>query len=150
MPAPADSTDVPTLLLVEDDPGHADLVLHSLARHPESFRTVHVSDGEAALDYLFDRGPAGAIPCAPRPAAVLLDLHLPKMDGFEVLAEIRACRALDATPVVILSSSDEKRDIERAYAARANSYLVKPIGYDRLHETLKLLVAYWFTLNRTV
>lgn len=136
-------------MFVEDDPCHADLVLHSLGRQPDAFRTVHVCDGEAALDYLFDHGAQGTILRGDPPAAVLLDLHLPKRNGFEVLAEIRACRALDATPVVILSSSDDRRDIQRAYAGRANSYLVKPLGYGQLHEILQQVVSYWLDLNRT-
>lgn len=145
----SDAIGPPTVLLVEDDLSQAELLMRSLHELPERVRVEHVCDGEAALERLLDRGPEGITPRLPTPSVVLLDLRIPKLSGLEVLTQLRAYRACAPIPVVILSSSDEARDIARAYAAGANSYLVKPLGYAELDHALRQVVAYWIALNRT-
>jgi CheY-like chemotaxis protein len=133
------------LLYVEDNPDHADLVLESLSRHKLPTRVVHVEDGEAALDYLQRSGSAKD----PRPWLILLDLRLPKIDGFEVLRTVRASPALSDIPVVVLTTSSSDADVARAYKHHVNSYLVKPDDY-RTHDDLLKEVGHYWLVNNTV
>ncbi len=136
------------ILLVEDDPGHADLILRCLRRHRVTNRIHHVSDGEAALDYLFQRGPYSDPETSPQPHLVLLDLRLPKIDGLQVLSQIKGSKKLRHLPVVILSTSEDEQDVAKAYNAHANSYLVKPVDYDKFIQLTKDLQFYWLVWNR--
>src|SRR5512139_2816639 len=108
------------ILLIEDNVAHAELVSRSLGDHRVANRVSHVSDGEAALDYLFRRGRYADPSLSPRPHVILLDLRLPKVDGLEVLRQVKTSPELSRIPVVILTTSAAERDVARAYEERAN------------------------------
>ncbi len=133
-----------TMLYVEDDPHHAVLVLRSLETIAPGLRVVHVEDGEAAVRYVEGASESD------RPTLVLLDLRLPKLDGLEVLARLKGNEAHVSIPVVVFSTSASDRDISRAYASHANSYLVKPTDLSSLQAMLRDLQDYWFNWNQTV
>ena len=136
------------VLLVEDDPDHAELVRFGLEDSQAAMRVRRVSDGQEALDYLFRRGPfAGPDPGA-RPHIVLLDLRLPKIDGLEVLKEVKTSPALRRIPVIVLTSSGAEKDIAAAYDHGANSYLVKPVDFSRFSRLMSDCGLYWLTCNR--
>ena len=139
------------VLLVEDDPDHADLVTLSLMESPPKAKVVHhVSDGDAALDYLFRRGDFANPDQSPRPHLILLDLRLPKVGGLEVLKEIRTSsdEKLRRIPVVVLTSSEADRDTAGAYDCGANSHVVKPVDYKKFQELVADLGYYWLVWNR--
>ena len=139
------------VLLVEDDPDHADLVTFALAESQPKAKVVHhVSDGDAALDYLFRRGDFAHPDQSPRPHLILLDLRLPKVDGLAVLKEIKTSSDEDLRriPVVVLTSSEADRDTATAYDCGANSYVVKPVDYEKFHQLMADLGYYWLVWNR--
>ena len=136
------------ILLVEDNPDHAELIRRSLRGHRVANRITHMVDGEAALDFLFQRGVDSDERLRRRPHLVLLDLRLPRIGGLEVLRQIRACRQLDGTPVVILTTSDAETDMRAAYHHRANSYLVKPLEFEEFDQLMNDLGFYWLAWNR--
>ena len=139
------------VLLVEDDPDHADLVTFSLAESRPKAKVVHhVSDGDAALDYLFRRGEFANPDRSPRPHLILLDLRMPKVDGLEVLKEIKTSsdEELRRIPVVVLTSSEADRDTATAYDGGANSYVIKPVDYEKFHQLVADLGHYWLVWNR--
>ncbi|MET0592618.1 MAG: response regulator [Polyangiaceae bacterium] len=131
------------VLYVEDDMDHAELVRRCLTRHAHGGAIVHIGDGEAALDYLA-RIDAETVD---RPGLILLDLRLPKVDGLEVLRSVKTNPKLSDIPVVVLTTSANDADIERAYEQRANSYLVKPEDFPSLDEMMKSLGSYWLYWN---
>lgn len=137
-----------TILLVEDNQDHAELIKRSLKAHMVLNRLVHLSDGEVALDYLFRRGPFANSSDSPRPDIVLLDLRLPRIEGLEVLRQIKETKSLQHIPVVILTSSQDEGDIARAYHHHANSYLVKPLDFAKFSQMLYGLGFYWLAWNR--
>ena len=118
-----------TILHVEDNTDHAQLIARSLRKNRVANSIHHVVDGEEALDYLLLRRNYTSEELAPRPQIILLDLRLPKVDGLEVLRTIKTTDALSTIPVVVLTSSEAEKDVARAYQYRANSYLVKPVGF---------------------
>ncbi len=135
------------ILLVEDNPDHAELVMRSLESHPLTNKIHHLADGEAALDYLFRRGAFDDASKSPRPHVVLLDLGLPKIPGLDVLKEIRSAPELDEMPVVVLTTSKAEVDVGEAYKFHANSYLVKPHDFTSFTELMKDLGSYWLGWN---
>lgn len=137
-----------TILLVEDDPAHAEIVRRNLESSRIGNRLVHVSDGQAALDYLYCRGTFSDPLLTPRPGLILLDLRLPKVDGLEVLKIIKADDALNQIPVVILTTSSAEADVARAYDCHANSYLVKPVDFTQFVELMEVLGYYWLVWNQ--
>jgi len=140
-------TEPVTILLVEDNPAHAELIMRSLADHQIVNRIVHLRDGEAALDYLFHRG-AYADPLAhPRPHVILLDLRLPRLDGLEVLQAIKTSDNVGTIPIVILSTSGAESDVATAYALHANSYMIKPDDFAEFTRLLHDLGFYWLFWN---
>jgi len=135
------------ILLVEDDQAHAEIVRRNLEDFRVANRLEHVSDGQAALDYLYGRGEWGNIP-PPRPHVILLDLRLPKIDGLEVLRTIKADKKLCSIPVIVLTTSDAEADMTRAYDSHVNSYLVKPLNLDQFVNLIKSLGYYWLAWNK--
>ncbi len=136
-----------TILLVEDDPAHATLVIRELEGHRVPNYIVNVSDGEAALDYLFRRGRYADAQNSPRPWLILLDLRLPKIDGLEVLKEIKSRSEVSSIPVVILTTSQTQGDLTKAYVQHVNSYLVKPVDFAQFTNMLDDLSYYWLHWN---
>ncbi len=133
------------ILLVEDNPDDEALTLRALAKNKIRNPIQVARDGEDALAYLFRTGPwAGRVEF---PQVVLLDLKLPKVDGLEVLRRVRADEALRVLPVVILTSSDEERDLVESYRLGANSYIRKPVDFAQFIEAVRQLGLYWLVLN---
>jgi two-component system response regulator len=134
------------ILLVEDNQSDAKLTQRALVKNNIVNRIEHVRDGQAAIDYLFrqgeysDRDPAG-------PRVVLLDIKLPKVDGLEVLRRIRADARTASLPVVLLTSSNEERDIVRGYSLHANSYIVKPVDFLKFTEAVRSIGLSWLLVN---
>lgn len=143
MRRPPTSKEPALILLVEDNPDHAELIVRSFEDHPIKNRILHLSDGEAALDYLLQEHPEDG----PTPRLVILDLRLPKVDGLEVLRQIRGHAALDDLPVVVLSTSKAETDVDRAYDRRANSFLVKPLDFVSFTSLITDLGYYWLGWN---
>ncbi|MEO8409664.1 MAG: response regulator [Propionivibrio sp.] len=135
------------ILLVEDNPNDGELALRALKKHNLANRVEWVKDGEAALDFLFQRGIyANRQNCLPR--VVLLDLRLPKVDGIEVLAQIRANPATHDLPVVVLTSSKEERDLVATYKLMVNSFVAKPVAFGEFSQVVADLGMYWVLVNR--
>ena len=137
----------PSVLLVEDNPDDQELALRALRRNSIVDRVQVADDGQQALDYLFAEGQWSNRQNLPLPAFVLLDLKIPKLDGFEVLKRLRADDRTRFLPVVVLSSSKEEVDLLRAYRAGANSYLCKPVDFNQFIETVRQMAIYWMGLN---
>jgi two-component system, response regulator len=135
------------ILLVEDNDAHAELVIRGMRDQQVGNKIHHVSDGEQALDYLFQRGAYTDPKKNPRPNFVLLDLRLPRVDGLEVLRIIKTTPELLRIPVVILTSSDAESDIARSYDYHANSYVVKPLDFKTFTKLMKDLGFYWLGWN---
>jgi len=136
-----------TILLVEDDPAHAEIVQRNFEDFRLANRLFHVSDGQEALDYLYRRGDFSDPDNSPRPGLVLLDLRLPKVGGLEVLKIIKTDSDLCRIPVVILTTSSAESDMVKAYDCHANSYLVKPVDLPQFIDMMKSLGYYWLTWN---
>ena len=133
----------PTLLLVEDDPGHARLIERNLRRAHLPYTIVLLRDGQAALDYLLPaREEQGTR--HPPPCLVLLDLNLPGRPGFEVLARLKSDARTKHIPVTILTTTDDQDEIEACYALGCNAYLTKPVAYDQFVEVIQKL-GWWLT-----
>ena len=137
-----------TILLVEDNPDHTELIMRSFQDHRVINRVYHVADGEEALDYLLRRNRYVNPEKSPRPHMILLDLRLPKVDGLEVLKAIKDAEDLRRIPVVILTTSEAERDVALAYDHHANSYLVKPVDFDKFVQLMNDLGFYWLGWNR--
>ncbi len=136
------------ILLVEDSAHDAELTLRSLKRHRLANRIFHVSDGEEALDWVFARGVYHGRQVEDCPKVILLDLKLPKVDGLEVLAAVKADERTKVIPVVVLTSSKEEQDVVKSYRLGANSYIVKPVDFERFSEAIKDIGLYWLLLNQ--
>ncbi len=136
------------ILLVEDDPDHAELALRSIRRSDRRCEVHHVADGAQALDYLFRRGRYADPSDSPIPRIVLLDLRLPKVDGLEVLARVKADEHLREIPIVVLTTSSADADVQAAYARHVNSYIVKPTGFREFRAVMQDLTLYWLDHNR--
>lgn len=135
------------LLLVEDNPDDVELTRLAFAEHQIADRLVVVRDGAEALDYLFATGAHAGRSTDLAPGVVLLDLKLPKVDGLEVLRRVRADPRTRLLPVVILTSSDEQRDLISGYTLGANSYVHKPVDFAEFSEAVRQLGRYWLVLN---
>jgi len=135
------------ILLVEDDPAHAEIVRRNFESFRIANRLIHVADGRAALDYLQRPDPREDSE-GPLPNLILLDLRLPKIDGLEVLRVLKGSPGLREIPVVVLTTSASDKDIAQAYDLGANSYLVKPVGFKPFCEMMTTLGYYWLAWNR--
>lgn len=136
------------ILLVEDNADHAELIVRNLRKNRVANTVVRLPDGAAALDYMLRRGRFEDPDTSPRPQLILLDLRLPKVGGLEVLRTIKNTDAIQSIPIVIVTTSTADRDIARAYEFHANSYVVKPLDFGKLTQTLSALAAYWLGWNR--
>lgn len=136
------------ILLVEDSPSDAELTLHALRERNLANHIVHVKDGQEALDWLFCTGNFASRDLNQYPKVVLLDLKLPKVDGLEVLRAIRADPRTRLLPVVVMTSSNEERDVIDSYNLGANSYVVKPLDFDSFSAAVAELGHYWLLVNR--
>lgn len=134
------------ILLAEDDENDADLTMTALAEHNLANGVDLVRDGNEALDYLFRRG-SFAERAAENPVLVLLDIKMPKIDGLEVLRQLRDSPALRFIPVVILTSSREERDLLRSYELGVNAYVVKPVEFETFAKAVGELGVFWALLN---
>ena len=136
------------VLLADDNSTDAELTTHALEVGGISRNIIWVQDGQAALDYVFRTGPyAHRAPGNPR--LMLLDLHMPKIDGLDVLARIKASAQTRSIPVVIMSSSDQESDMNESFAAYANSYIVKPVDFKQFVEQVSQLGRYWMSVNQS-
>jgi CheY-like chemotaxis protein len=141
------NADEHVILVVEDDPLDAKLIRRALRKAEIINPVLHVADGEAAVGYLAGKSPYEDRRQYPLPDLVLLDLKLPRKNGFELLQWLRTQPGLRRVPVVVLTSSSETADVNRAYDLGANSYLVKPVGTDALVDLLKKVEIYWLMAN---
>ena len=128
------------ILLVEDDPDHELLTIRALNKSNIANSVTVARDGEEAINILFGENPL-------RPQVILLDLKLPKIDGLEVLRRIRESKSTCTLPVVVLTSSDEERDLVRSYQLGVNSYIRKPVNFNEFAEATRQLGMYWLVLN---
>ncbi len=139
-----------TILLVEDDQDQVRLAMRALRKHgiaEEVDEVVVAGDGMEALDYLFGEGPHAGRDTTTMPEFVLLDVHLPKVDGLQVLERLRDDERTELLPVILFSSSRE--EVARGYKLGANSYVTKPVNFDRFSEAMQYLGWYWLNLNES-
>ncbi len=136
------------ILLVEDNPNDVELTLRALKKHNLTNKVFVVKDGAEALEFIFATGAYSHRKVKNSPKVILLDLKLPKVDGIEVLRKIKSDERTKKTPVVVLTSSREDKDIESCYTLGANSYIVKPVDFKSFVEAVKGLGLYWVLLNQ--
>jgi CheY-like chemotaxis protein len=136
------------ILLVEDNPEDLELAMHAL-RQGKLANSIYVArDGEEALDFLFCRGACSDRTFKHPPKLVLLDLKLPKVDGMQVLKEVKGDPRTHSIPIVIMTSSKEERDLIESYNSGVNSYIQKPVDFDQFRNTVKTLGLYWLVVNQ--
>lgn len=136
------------ILLVEDDPKDVTLTKHALRNENLGNRIEVARDGEEALDFIHGRGAFSDRSPLQRPRLILLDLKLPKIDGLQVLREIKGNPHTQAIPVVVLTSSKEDRDLVESYKLGVNSYIQKPVDFEQFRETIRTLGLYWLVVNQ--
>ena len=136
------------ILLVEDNPNDVELALHALKKNNIANRIEVARDGAEALDFIFCAGAYSQRNMDNPPKVILLDLKLPKVDGLEVLRQIKSDPRTRAIPVVVLTSSREDRDIVESYHLGVNSYIVKPVDFEQFTEAVHTLGLYWLLLNQ--
>jgi two-component system, response regulator len=137
------------ILLVEDNPNDEELTLYALRKNNIFNQIQVVRDGAEALEYIFCTGAFADRQINAPPKVVLLDLKLPKVDGLEVLERIKADARTRIIPVVVLTSSQEERDIVESYQLGVNSYIVKPVDFEQFNEAVRHIGLYWMLLNKT-
>ena len=137
------------ILLVEDNPDDAELTIRELRKNNMANNLFHVEDGADAIDFIFATGKfEGLKTVGYPPKVVLLDIQMPKVNGIEVLKRIKGDPLTSSIPVVILTSSKEDPDIQKCYALGANSYIVKPVNFERFSVAIQTLGFYWLLLNQ--
>jgi len=137
------------VLLVEDSEDDVDFFIRSFKKSNISARLQVVCDGEDALEYIFCTGIHSGRHISQMPKVIFLDLKLPKVDGLEVLRRLKADENTRSIPVVVLTSSQEERDLVESYRLGVNSYIVKPMDFDRFDESVRLISRYWLQFNQT-
>lgn len=137
------------ILLIEDNPDDEALTLRAFSKNQIGNPVVVARDGVEAIDYLAGTGSHAGRDLSTMPVLILLDLKLPRIDGLEVLRRIRAGEHTAMLPVVVLTTSRETQDIEQAYRLGANSYIRKPVDYERFIQAVGQIAVYWLTLNET-
>lgn len=138
-----------TILLVEDNPDDEVLALRALSKAETKNNIVVTRDGQEALDYIFGKGKYNGRNPSETPQVIFLDIKLPKLNGLEVLKNIRNDERTSLIPIVLLTSSDEERDMVDGYKLGANSYINKPVDFDEFIEQVKMLGRYWLGFNKT-
>jgi two-component system response regulator len=136
------------ILLVEDNMADAELALHAFKKHKIANHVLHVQDGAEALDFLFSRGAYTNQPLLQNPRLILLDLKLPKVDGLQVLKELKGNPATKAIPTILLTSSNEERDLVASYQLGVNSYIQKPVNFMEFQDVVRQLGLYWLVVNK--
>ena len=136
------------ILLVEDNPADAELTLRALKKHNLANKVFVVKDGAEALEYIFATGAYSHRKIENAPKVVLLDLKLPKVNGLEVLRKMKSDNRTKVIPVVVLTSSQEEKDIVESYKLGVNSYIVKPVDFDKFLNSVQELGFYWVLLNK--
>lgn len=136
------------ILLVEDNPDDLEMALHALRKMNLANRIQVARDGVEALDFIFCRGPHAGRRIENRPKVILLDLKLPKVDGLEVLRKLKSDPRTQTIPVVVLTSSKEQTDVLESYSLGVNSYIVKPVNFERFAAAVQQLGLYWLLLNQ--
>src|SRR5580658_220559 len=144
------NSDALDILLVEDSQDDVDLAMHALRREKLANNIMVVGDGEQALDFVFCRGAYTERSFDHPPKLMLLDLKLPKVNGMEVLKQVKSDSRTKSIPVVIMTSSKEERDLVAGYNLGANSYIQKPVDFDQFRETVKSVGLYWLVTNQPV
>jgi two-component system, response regulator len=135
------------ILLVEDNDADAELALHALRKSQLANHIHRARDGEEALDFIFCRGQYSTRSFEDVPQLILLDLKLPKVDGLQVLQQVKAEPRTRAIPVIILTSSNEERDVAKSYLTGVNSYIQKPVSFSEFQNIVRQLGMYWLLLN---
>jgi two-component system, response regulator len=141
-------SDIIEILLVEDNPNDLELAIHALRKNHLANRIQVARDGQEALDFVFCRGAYNGRLLRNGPRIILLDLKLPKVDGLDVLREIKREEATRSIPVVIMTSSREERDLVESYRLGVNSYIIKPVDFTQFTEAVRQLGFYWLLLNK--
>lgn len=136
------------ILLVEDNPADAEMTLRALRRNNLANRVHWVKDGQEALDFMFRTDASGDAIRHAEPKMILLDIKMPKVDGIEVLRRLKADERTRAVPVVVMTSSDEERDVVESYRLGVNSFIVKPVQFEAFLETVAKIGLYWLITNR--
>ena len=137
------------ILLVEDNPHDAEMAMRALKKNKLANNVALAADGEEALDFLFARGAYTGRNVEDGPKIILLDLKLPKVDGLEVLKAVKSDPRTRIIPVIVLTSSGEEKDIIESYHLGVNSYIVKPVDFDKFVEAVKGVGYYWLLLNKS-
>jgi len=140
---------IANIILVEDNRHDAELTIRALKKGGVAGTILHLNDGEEAMDYFFGSGAFATRKTGDTPKLVLLDIKMPKLDGIEVLKRLKADAATRIIPVVLLTSSQEERDILETYNLGANSYIVKPVDFDGFQQAIAGLGIYWLLLNQS-
>jgi len=137
------------ILLAEDTPSDAEMTIRAIRKNKVINKIIHVSDGKEAIDFLFGQGEFVGRDIRRKPKVIILDLKMPKLNGIEVLARIKADELTRKIPVVVLTSSKEDPDIENCYSLGVNSYIVKPVAFDDYTKVVSDLGLYWTLHNQT-
>lgn len=142
------ANNVVEVLLVEDNPHDVELTLRALRKHNLANRVMRVADGAEALDFIFARGAFAHRKVENGPKLIILDLKLPKVDGLEVLQQLKSDARTKIIPVVVLTSSQEEQDLLKSYHLGANSYIIKPVDFEKFVAAVRDLGLYWLLLNQ--
>lgn len=140
------TTSLKRILLVEDSPRDAEIAMRGLGEYNLANEVMHLRDGVEALDYLYQRGEFANRPSG-QPALIMLDLKMPRLDGMDVLRTVKGDPALKAIPVVVMTSSREEPDLERAYELGVNAYVVKPVKFKEFIDAVKQVGSFWALVN---
>jgi len=142
------NADAIEILLVEDNPQHVELTLRALRKHNLANNVLVAKDGAEALEFIFATGAYDQRQIENGPKVILLDLKLPKVDGLEVLRRIKSDERTKAIPVVVVTTSEQDQDVVKSYKLGANSYIVKPVSFEKFVEAVSQLGFYWMLLNK--